>query len=107
MNEIEKSKYHKRVRENINSIPIFERIEAVDVYDYLAYVKLKGERGRTEKEIYYNFIGLISDRAIRKQLERLIKWDLVKRKVIDYDRNKNQSIIFYESVEPIRYLMNK
>ena len=66
-----------------------------DILRYLQDLKRYGHRGQTINEIYFKFWGIISERAVRKQIYNLKKWKFIKEKKIDYSKSKK--VIFYEA----------
>jgi hypothetical protein len=70
-----KTAEHENERNLLSDI---ERIQLRDVQDYLQRRKHYGHRPQTTFEIIVTFDGLISERAVLKQLERLKKWDEIK-----------------------------
>jgi len=66
-----------------------------NILEYLQTMKRYGHRGLTSQEIIFKFWGVISERAILKQLSRLKKWGLVKEVRLKYKNGKY--VIFYEA----------
>ena len=66
---------------------------ASDVLSYLNHLKRYGCRGQTSGEIKFHFWGVISERSIESQLERLKKGKYVREVKLKY---KNKEIILYE-----------
>ena len=55
-----------------------EKMQLRDVQDYLQRRKHYGHRPQTTFEIIVSFDGVISERAVLKQLSRLKKWKELK-----------------------------
>jgi hypothetical protein len=83
---------NKKVIDNTESD--IDRLQAQDVYDYLQKLKHFGARGQTSKEICSYFFGIISERAVLKQLQRLTKGKYVKQIRVKVGANK---MIIYEA----------